>query len=411
MKSGFIDKLIERLDRVAPDEVQSHLQRLMEEKGLLESVFQALQEGVLLTDPAGCITYVNAAACRLFGMDESAVGQRLSAKVRGLDWEAMAGGGRIVSRDLEVFYPENRYLNFYVAPILPRGAGAPPAGHVMLVRDITQSRRQDEEKIESERLGALTLLAAGVAHELGNPLNSLTIHLQLLDRRLKARDPVLHDELGPMIETARGELRRLDFIIEQFLGAVRPSQPQLETCDLNGIIREAAGFLAAEFKDRGVVLELQLHSRLPDLALDPGQMKQALYNVLRNAAQAVKGEGGRVLVRSDFDDLGVRVLVSDNGGGISAVDMGRLFTPYFTTRAGGHGLGLLIVRRIVREHGGDIRIESTEGEGTVVTFHLPFARPRVRLLADGTGADRVPARKVPARRKPARGAPEVIDLE
>ena len=405
MKAGFLDKLIERIDRVAPDEVQAHLLRLIEEKDLLEGVFQALQEGVLLTDPQGTITYVNSAACRLFGLDEKeSIGQRLAAKVRGLDWQALAASESTVSRDLEVFYPENRYLNFYVAPITPAGIQGRPAGYVMLVRDITRTRQMNEEKIESERLSALTLLAAGVAHELGNPLNSLTIHLQLLDRKLKARDAVLHDDLAPLLETAQGELKRLDFIIEQFLAAVRPTQPCLEPCDLNALIREAAQFLAPELKDRGTSLSLELHSQLPPVPADPGQMKQALYNVLRNAAQATKATDGKIVVRSDFDDHGLTIVVADNGAGISPADMGRLFTPYFTTKTRGHGLGLLIVRRILREHGGDLRIESKDGGGTSVTLLLPFARPRVRLLGDPDRPAPVPARKK------ARKRGKVIDL-
>ncbi len=407
MKAGFLDKLIERIDRVAPDEVQAHLLRLIEEKGLLEGVFQALQEGVLLIDSQGAITYVNSAACRLFGLDEKeSIGHPLASKVRGLDWQALVGGEGTVSRDLEVFYPENRYLNFYVAPIVPAGTKGEAAGYVMLVRDITRTRQLNEEKIESERLSALTLLSAGVAHELGNPLNSLTIHLQLLDRKLKARDEALHEDLLPLLDTARGELQRLDFMIEQFLAAIRPTHPSLEPCDLNALIREAAQFLGPELKDRSTTLALELHSQLPHVPADPGQMKQALYNVLRNASQAVKAVEGRIVVRSDFDDHGVSVVVQDNGEGISPADMGRLFTPYFTTKARGHGLGLLIVRRILREHGGDLHIDSRKGGGTTVTLMLPFARPRVRLLAAPDHPGPVPAAAPKRRRKRTK----VIDL-
>ena len=412
MKSGFIDKLLERINRVSPDEMQAHLARLLEERGLLENVFQALQEGVLLVDAQGTITYLNAAAAGLFGMDEhEAPGQPLGKYIKGLDWKSLVASGGSVNRDLEVSYPENRYLNFYLAPIAPVVEDSPARGYVMLVRDITRTRRMTEEKIESERLSVLTMLAAGVAHELGNPLNSLTIHFQLLDRKLKARDTRLHQELSPLLETARGELERLDFIIEEFLQAVRPSRPRVEAADLNALLREAVQFLALELKEKNHEIALELHSRLPPMEVDPGQIKQAIYNVLRNASQAMES-GGKITVRSDYDNLGVVISVRDNGPGIGSEDMARLFTPYFTTKSRGHGLGLLIVRRILREHGGDIRIESREGHGTTVCLHLPFATPRVHLLAAPEGAPAPPAKPARAKRKPRRpAAGEVIDLE
>ncbi|MEI7928335.1 MAG: PAS domain-containing protein, partial [Verrucomicrobiales bacterium] len=134
MKPGFLEKLVARLDRVEPGEVQQILARLIREKGFLEQVFEALLEGVILLDPEGTIAFVNRAACRFFGLDrEKAVGEPLSEQVRGLDWDSLAKPGRTVSRDLEVFYPENRFLNFYLAPISDddRPETTPP-GYVML---------------------------------------------------------------------------------------------------------------------------------------------------------------------------------------------------------------------------------------------------------------------------------------
>ena len=183
MRSAFIDKLIKRMDRLEPGEVQGIVLELLREKGLLEKVFEALQEGVILLGQEGQVTYVNQAACQFFGMQKEAViGQQLAQGVRGLDWDELRQPGTVVSRDMEVFYPENRFLNFYITAIDEQNAAM---GFVMLIRDVTETRKRTEEQIESERMNAFTMLAAGVAHELGNPLNSLTIHLQLLERRLK----------------------------------------------------------------------------------------------------------------------------------------------------------------------------------------------------------------------------------
>ncbi len=165
MKSGFLEKLVTRLDRVESGEVQQIVARLIREKGFLEKVFEALQEGVIVLDPKGVIGFVNRAACQFFGLDaDQATGQPLSSQVRGLDWNEIGKPGRTISRDLEVFYPENRYLNFYLAPIDESEGDGDSLGYVMLVRDLTSTRAEAEETLESERLNALTLLAAGVAH-------------------------------------------------------------------------------------------------------------------------------------------------------------------------------------------------------------------------------------------------------
>ncbi|HSI63049.1 MAG TPA: ATP-binding protein [Candidatus Saccharimonadia bacterium] len=377
MKSGFFDKIVKRMDRLEPGEVQRYLIRLVQEKGFFEKVFEALQEGVILLDGEGTVTYVNRAACGFFGFERDLiVGRKLAEGVRGFDWDSLAKSGGSVSRDLEVFYPENRYLNFYVTAIDEHE----DLGFVMLIRDVTQFRKLTEEKIESERMTALTLLAAGVAHELGNPLNSLTIHLQLMERKLKKLKGKEAPQLLEMLSVAQGEIKRLDFIIGQFLAAIRPTQPQLQRTQVNDLIHEAAKFLTPELHQGRVKVKLDLATGLPAAPLDASQMKQAFYNLIRNAAQAMPN-GGTLTITSSFNDYEMRLSFADSGKGISTANMSNLFQPFFTTRKTGTGLGLLIVRRIVREHGGEIELESREKEGTTVNIYLPLGEKRVRYLA------------------------------
>lgn len=377
MKSGFFDKIVKRMDRLEPGEVQRYLLRLVQEKGFFEKVFEALQEGVILLDSEGTVTYVNRAACGFFGFERDLiVGRKLAEGLRGFDWEALAQSGGAVSRDLEVFYPENRYLNFYVTAIDEHEE----LGFVMLIRDVTQFRKLTEEKIESERITALTLLAAGVAHELGNPLNSLTIHLQLMERKLKKLKGKEAPQLLEMLSVAQGEIKRLDFIIGQFLTAIRPTRPQLQRTQLNDLIHEAVKFLTPELEQSRVKVKLDLARGLPAMPLDANQLKQAFYNLVRNAAQAMSG-GGTLTISSTHTDYEVRLSFSDTGKGISTGNMSNLFQPFFTTRKTGTGLGLLIVRRIIREHGGEIELESREGEGTTVNIYLPLGEKKMRYLA------------------------------
>ncbi|MDQ8190995.1 two-component system sensor histidine kinase NtrB [Roseibacillus persicicus] len=384
MKSSFIDKLLSRLDRLSPKQVQSLVDRLLRDKGFLESVFEALREGVLILTPEGQVTFLNTAAARLFGLDaERALGEPLSKLVRGLDWNTLSGGKNpsVVSRDLEVFYPEHRFLNFYLSPIVEDLEGTPRhLGTVMLVRDLTETRRTNEENLESEKLNALTLLAAGVAHEIGNPLNSLGIHLQLLERKIKKLPPGDSEPLMEHLSTARMEIGRLDTLLQEFLHAIRPARAVMQPCQLNELIRDTLKTLEPELLSRDVSVNLHLHENLPELPLDPDQIRQALFNLIKNAYQAVPASGGEVTIGSTMSEHEILVRIADSGAGISPEVLGTLFEPYSTTKAGGTGLGLLIVRRILREHGGEIEIQSEEGDGTRVTLHFPRTNKRARML-------------------------------
>ena len=406
MKAGFLEKLIERLGRIGPEEVQNYFLRLAQEKGFLETVFNAIQEGIIVTDSKGRITYLNEAACGLFGLEgDDVIGKRLDERIRGLDWESLTKSGGPVSHDMEIFYPQNRFINFYIVPLMiepreavavatplrgvpeetgrrPVATGAEEVGHVMILRDITASRRTAQQAIESERFNALTLLAAGVAHEIGNPLNSLHIHLQLMERSVQNLSDGAKTELQQSIDIARSEVNRLDSIVTQFLRAIRPSRPQLRPENINAIVEEAVRFFMPEIQDRDIVVEQELRSDLPLLQLDRDQMKQAFYNVIKNSLEAMKRRG-TLLIRTDRDDTHVLITFVDSGGGMSAENLSRVFEPYFTTKPSGTGLGLLIVRRIVREHGGELSIESGQDKGLTLMIRLPYIDKRMRMLEAG----------------------------
>lgn len=383
MKNTFLDKLLTRLDRVGQADLQVYLQRLSKEKGFFETIFNTLQEGIVVVDERGRIQYLNHAITTLLGIDPAkAMGSSMAQHLKELDWPKLLAEGRVVNRELEVFYPQARYLNFYLVPL--QDDESELLGYAIIFHDQTARREQAREVLESERLNAVTLLAAGVAHELGNPLNSLNIHLQLLERDLRKRgeSAAKDTDLLESLRVARGEVTRLDTIISQFLGAVRPAHATRSMISINDVVRESLRFLEPEIKDRDVIVQEELAEDLPPIPANPDQLKQAFYNLIKNAVQALS-HGGILRVATSRSDTQLEISFEDNGTGISTEDMAHITEPYFTRKKTGTGLGLFIVQRILHEHGGHLELLSQPGRGTTARIVLPLAERRVRLLGSG----------------------------
>jgi PAS domain S-box-containing protein len=384
MHSKFLEKLMDSLDRIDPGSLQTQFLRLAGEKGLLETIFHAMQEGLIVLDGKACISYANRSAQEMIGFQmPDAEGQPLQKFIRDLDWEDVidfehSDWPRLVSRDLEITYPEHRFVEFYLVPLsaeedIPKGA-------VVIFRDVTRERKTLSSTLETERLNAVMLLAAGVAHEIGNPLNSLNIHLQLLDRDLH-EDPEEIDfkDLHELVRISRNEVSRLDQIITQFLKALRPNAADMGPVDMGQVLEESVKFLKIETEDKGALVEVEIPDEVPIVSADPTQIKQVFYNVIRNAVQAM-GSGGLLRITLSVTDRFVAIAFKDTGVGMDADTLSRIFEPYHTTKPEGSGLGLMIVHRIMRDHGAQIEVESQPEKGTTFTLFFPREDSRIRLL-------------------------------
>jgi len=385
-KHSTLGKVLGRLDQLDSTDLHNLVQRLARERTFLESVFNTLQEGVLVVDAEGVIEYANDAAGKLVGLNESAVGLTLWRLVPGLraTLESVDSGpiiAPVVTREFELAYPVPRVVRLYMVPFA--NGESEDRRFAIILSDITREKRTTAELIENEKESSVLLLAAGVAHELGNPLNSLTIHLQLIERKLKKlRESKEARSLEDSIRVCSAEVTRLDGIIKNFLEAIRPRPPDLAELNLPEVIEDVLSFQAKELKDRGLKVEGELPMSTPVIMADRNQLKQVFFNLMKNAMEAMQ-PGGRLNIKVRADDDSVYVAIADTGNGIRADELAKLFQPYHTTKVSGHGLGLMIVQRIMRDHGGHVGIESKEGIGTVVTLQFPQKHRRVRMLQSG----------------------------
>jgi len=391
-KNGkFYERLAASMERLDKNSLQEQLSRLLQEKGFLEGIFNSLKEGIIVIDNRLRIQLINSAARQMFSLGEDAEGQLIGRYFKQFDWKQLMRippreWGKFSRRELEIFYPEHRLLSFYLmpAPVRPdmRRTGLPLA--CLIFHDVTEDFEANEKQVETQKVKAITQLAAGVAHELGNPLNSLGIHLQVLQRKLAKMQMDDNDKAGfnSRLETISQELSRLDTIVRNFLSAVRPQDLQLSPIDISDLLHGAIEFMGQEIANHNIEVEISLPVSIPTLVGDANQLTQAFYNIIKNAIQAMP-DGGKLSIEAIVDDIFVHLSFTDTGKGLTDSEISHILEPYYTTKSSGTGLGLLIVDRIVRAHGGELGIEGQAGRGARFIISLPLQQRRIRQLPQG----------------------------
>lgn len=373
-----LDKVLGRLDDLDSVNLTILVQRLARERRLLETIFNTVQEGILVINTLGDVEYSNQSANTMIGLRPGKSPANLFRLVPGLVQSLPIYEGQeatAVSREIELNYPEHRYVRLYMMPFMEDDTQM----FAIILTDVTSDKISTEELIENEKTSSIVLLAGSVAHEIGNPLNSISIQLQLLQRQIEKQsiDAQARDKVNHSIAICCDEIARLDGIVQNFLKAIRPNEPHFQKINLVQVLEDVLHLQTQELENLNVDVKVEVMNEIPPVSADANQIKQVFFNIIKNSMEAMRA-GGSMSIRFHCGEKSIVIHFTDNGKGISQEDVARIFQPYFTTKDDGNGLGMLIIRRILRAHGAQIGIGSSENKGTVVTLEFPLHR--IKLL-------------------------------
>lgn len=377
------DELKVRADRLAKELAQTNeeLQRQLEEKerisNFLSNILQSIRNGIIVVAPDSTISVANYLARQMLDfegdaegrpykdiLDDGPIGRFLSEcleaephEPRSIEVELRNGGRRVYS------------LAF--APVLNRHNEEIAA--LLVLQDITRIKLLEEQAMRTNRLAAMGEMAAQLAHEIRNPLGSVEIFAGLLSRDLRGTD---NQKLADNIVVG---VKSLNSVVTNMLTFTRSINVSPEKLDFNELVDETLGFLEQMLAVQDIKLDMQLNKEVGEAEVDPELFKQIVLNLAQNSIQAMEDSENPVLsvrtdaVKTENGDAAVEIQINDNGCGISAEDLSKIFDPFYSTRKGGTGLGLSVVSQIVEKHGGLIVAESTIGKGTTMRLTLPVA--------------------------------------
>ncbi|MGD9575364.1 ATP-binding protein [Desulfovibrio sp.] len=345
--------------------------KLKGSKAFAEAVVTSLPVGLITSDPDGKISMINETARTMLGIADQGIDDMAVADIQGLDWQAIAstlmGKRKVFEREMDFVSPDSEAVPISVSASEIRDEDGLFLGHLYILRDIAEVKRLQAEVQRNERLTALGNLAAGVAHEIRNPLSSI-----------KGLASFLASKMAPggaeedAAKTMAFEVNRLNRVVSELLQFARPNAIALTSTDINDVITRALRLADSDINSRGITVRFKPDTEFPPVNINAERMTQALLNLFLNAVQAME-QGGILGVRMEKkDDSMFAIVVTDTGKGMDKKTLAAIFTPYFTTKGAGTGLGLPIVHQIVEGHAGKISVASTPGVGSVFTMLLPL---------------------------------------
>ena len=364
-------------------ELSSQLQRLGQElqadrtanpgeRLQLQHVVDHLEDVVIFLNPERKVLFFNKVAEAMIGRPldevvEISLEELLPPPHPLSPLSAVVAASSSAARDTTVALNQDGRVKEFLVSVFPVRDAARVMGTVVLLKDLESFKTVQSLISYSAKLAALGRLTSGVAHEVRNPLNAMMIHVELLRDRLASTPPDVQQSL----DIIGSEVHRLDRVVQGFLRFMRPQELSLKALDLNALLGSVAALLEAEWQARGVHFHWEVDSALPPIRADEELLRQAFLNILQNACQAMP-VGGTVSISTAREGRElIRVSIADEGVGIPAENLEKIFKLYFTTKPDGSGIGLSIVYRIIQMHDGTIEARSENRQGTTMVVRLP----------------------------------------
>ena len=339
-----------------------------------EAVVKNMPIGLIALDDQGKIVTCNEKAQAVLEVACSdALGKQamtlLPAPLKKILAELPESGG-FLERDIQLIFAEGKEHTWeaIAAGLMDEGI---PAGRILLIRDVTAIRQMENEVTRSRHLNSIGSLAAGVAHEIRNPLSSIKGFAVYFKERLSGNK---EDEQTADVMIA--ETERLNRVISQLIEFAKPLELKKEKVKFVELVHHTIKLIAADAQKNKISVEIDAVADLPEVEVDPDKIKQVLLNIFLNSLAALK-DGGKLIIALELKADNLTVIISDNGAGIKKLDLLRIYDPYFTSKPAGTGLGLAVVQKIMEAHGGKINVESTAGQGTKVFLFFPLTKMMV----------------------------------
>ncbi len=385
----FVKQVVKKLPKLTSEQVQQLFDSLSEENEKLDSVLESLSTGLLICDENWNLLQANKAAERYLpfkqrsGTEHPVWTMIDDEEISAFLYDTWKRQRNNVSEEftLETSSGLTRIVTVSAMPLVQKKS---VTGAIIKIDDVTEKRNQETLLRRMESLASLTNLAASVAHEIKNPLGSISIHIQLVQKAVKkarSADGTLPDEkfVEKYLDIVTSEIERLNKIIVDFLFAVRPVNAVLEPVNPSELITDLAEFFRPELERADIDLQLNLLENSPRIMLDVKLFKQVVINLVQNSIAAMPS-GGLLWISTQIKNDSYIIDIADTGEGMPEETLRRVFEPYFTTKANGTGLGLTMVYKIIKELGGDIDVQSFPEEGTLFIISLPVPQKEKRLL-------------------------------
>jgi len=339
----------------------------------LEKLIDESNDAITVTDLAGHITFWSRAAQEMLGYSaQDAIGRPVTdfyaagAAEAHKVMETLRSDIRIKNWETELRAKDGRTIPANISITLLHDEQGRPNGTLGIVRDVSELHRLQQRLLENQRLAAIGELATHIAHELRNPLSSIKMNLKILSRLAR-----LDSQSGQHMKIALEEVDHLEQILQEIFEFLRPYTPRRDPVDVAKLLDEAVELCRYDLEARHIQVARRVEPYLPELRGDAVRLRQTLVNLVLNGVQA-SPDGGRIELSAGRTEDWIDVEVRDYGSGIAPEIAGQIFEPFFTTRSDGTGLGLAITRKIVENHGGQIKVRSEPGTGASIRILLPL---------------------------------------